>query len=107
MFGIGLPELAVIIVVALIVFGPDKLPEVGRQAGRMVHRLRTFMDSTQEDLRRELGPEFADLRLSDLDPRQAIRKHILEGWDDEPGGTSPSSSSLNAGEAPPYDVEAT
>lgn len=92
-----------IVVVALIVFGPDKLPEIGRQAGRMVRRARMFVDATQEDLRRELGPEFSDLKLTDLDPRQAIRRHILEGWDEE----APTAAPLAAGEAPPYDVEAT
>ena len=41
-FGIGLPELAVIFVVAVIVFGPDRLPEFARQAGRFVRQVRTF-----------------------------------------------------------------
>src|SRR4051794_28646471 len=78
MFGVGLPELAVILVVGMIVFGPDKLPDYARQAGRMVRQLRNLAQSAQNDLRAELGPEFADLKLTDLDPRTAIRKHILE-----------------------------
>ena len=36
MFGVGLPELAVIIVVGLLVFGPDRLPDYAKQAGREV-----------------------------------------------------------------------
>ena len=112
MFGVGLPELAVIVVVAIIVFGPDKLPDYARQAGRIVRRLRTFAESAQEDLRKELGPEYADLKLTDLDPRQAIRRHILEAMDedddrfatpDEP--TAPPV--LARGERPPFDLEAT
>lgn len=44
-FGIGLPEMAVIMVVALLVFGPKKLPEVGRSLGKAV---RGFQDASQE-----------------------------------------------------------
>ena len=112
MFGIGLPELAVIMVVAVIVFGPDKLPDLARQAGRMVRQLRKLADSAQDQLREELGPEYADLKLTDLDPRQAIRRHILEAMEDDDevvaGSTSRSAGvELAVGERPPFDDEAT
>lgn len=107
MLGIGLPELAVIFVVAVIVFGPDRLPEFARQAGRVVRQLRQFAQSTQDELRRELGPEYADLKLSDLDPRQAIRKHLLEAMEDEPVTRTATRPPLAADEAPPYDADAT
>jgi sec-independent protein translocase protein TatB len=109
-FGIGLPELAVILVVAVIVFGPDRLPEFGRQAGRFVRQVRNFARTTQDELRRELGPEYADLKLTDLDPRVAIRRHILEAIEDDepPAPVRPDPiQPLAAGEAPPYDIEAT
>ncbi|WP_310962355.1 sec-independent translocase [Nocardioides terrisoli] len=108
MFGVGLPELAVILVVALVVFGPDRLPELGRQAGRFVRQVRQFALSAQNELRRELGPEYADLKLTDLDPRQAIRRHILEALEDEdePGPTG-RSDVLARGARPPYDPEST
>ena len=108
MFGVGLPELAVILVVAVVVFGPDRLPEYARQAGRLVRQLRAFAQSAQQDLRDELGPEYADLKLTDLDPRVAIRKHILEALDEEPD-TAPAQvrDVLGPEERPPYDVEAT
>jgi len=108
MFGIGLPELAVILVVGIIVFGPDRLPDYARQAGRMVRQIRQFAQSAQTDLRNELGPEFADLKLSDLDPREMIRKHVLEGMDDEPvSKPMPSLDVLGPDEQPPYDIDAT
>ncbi|BAY84121.1 hypothetical protein NIES267_36170 [Calothrix parasitica NIES-267] len=44
-FGIGLPEMAVIMVVALLVFGPKKLPEIGRSMGKAI---RGFQDASQE-----------------------------------------------------------
>ena len=106
--GIGLPEMFVIAVVALLVFGPDRLPDFARQAGRMVHQLRTLSRQARDDIRAELGPEYADFELRDLDPRRAIRKHIMEAWDEEDAdGPASSGPSLAEGERPPYDSEAT
>jgi len=115
MFGVGLPEMAVILVVGIIVFGPDRLPDYARQAGRMLRQLRTFAQSAQNDLRNELGPEFADLKLTDLDPRVAIRKHILEAMDSDDLAESqkammaprPGGPDLEPDEKPPFDVDAT
>ncbi len=49
MFGVSLPELIIIFVVVLIVFGPDKLPEIARSFGKWTGDLRRTSDS----LRRE------------------------------------------------------
>jgi sec-independent protein translocase protein TatB len=108
-FGIGLPELMVIAVVAVVVFGPDRLPEFARQAGRFVRQMRNLAQSAQTQLRDELGPEYADLRLTDLDPRQAIRKHILEAMEEDDLAVDPlpAYEVLSQGERPPYDQEAT
>ncbi len=111
MFGVGLPEFLVLFVVAIVVFGPDRLPEFARQAGRFLHQAKQFTTSARDDIRSELGPEFADLELADLDPRKAVRKHILEAMQDEdPAETVPVKRGLRpleAGELPPYDSDAT
>ncbi|MGB3404894.1 MAG: TatA/E family twin arginine-targeting protein translocase [Microcoleaceae cyanobacterium] len=44
-FGIGLPEMAVIFILALLIFGPKKLPEIGRSLGKAI---RGFQDASQE-----------------------------------------------------------
>ena len=44
-FGIGLPEMAVIFTIALLVFGPKKLPEIGRSMGKAI---RGFQDASRE-----------------------------------------------------------
>jgi sec-independent protein translocase protein TatB len=109
-FGIGLPELLVIIVVAVIVFGPDRLPEFARQAGRLVRQVREFTNSARDDIRNELGPEFADFELTDLDPRRAMRKYIQDAWDETDDGVEPvrpGQLPLAEGELPPYDSDAT
>ncbi len=57
MFDVGFGELVVIGVVALVVFGPDKLPEVARTAGRWVGRTRRFVNQVKEDIDREVRME--------------------------------------------------
>jgi sec-independent protein translocase protein TatB len=110
-FGVGLPEFAVLAFVAVLVFGPDKLPELARQAGVMVKKFRNLANAARDELRSELGPDYADLELRDLDPRTIVKRHIAEALeeDDEPArpprrrGQRP----LEDGEVPPYDADAT
>jgi sec-independent protein translocase protein TatB len=76
MLGIGLPELVIIIVIALVVLGPERLPELGRQVGTFVRTARRMYSN----LRAELGPEFDDIEqgireLRSLDPRQQMRDY--------------------------------
>ncbi|MFZ2503027.1 MAG: sec-independent translocase [Nocardioides sp.] len=111
MFGMGLPELTVILVVAVLVFGPDRLPELARQAGRFVRQARAMANSARDDLRRELGPEYADLELRDLDPRVLVRKHILDVAAEEPEAprTPPASPRFarEPGTPTPFDPDST
>jgi sec-independent protein translocase protein TatB len=108
MFGVGLPELMVIAFVAILVFGPDKLPDFARQAGRMARKAREFAHEARDELREELGPEYADLSLRDLDPRTIVKKHIVEamneGMNERP---RPTAVPLASGERPPFDNDAT
>jgi sec-independent protein translocase protein TatB len=109
MFGVGLPELAVIAFVAILVFGPDKLPDYARQAGRLVRQVRDFANQARDELREELGPDYADLDLRDLDPRNIVKKHIMEAMNEDDDGPAARNQvrPLAAGERPPYDVDAT
>lgn len=114
MFGIGLSELAVIALVAVVVFGPDKLPGLAKQAGQWVKMARRFAHQARDELRTELGPEYADLELRDLDPRTIVRKHIIEAMEDDEDEDDEEvrprrrrQRPLDEGEVPPYDVEAT
>lgn len=82
MFDIGTGELLTLAIVALLVFGPERLPEMAAKAGRLVRQLRSMADGARSELSEQLGPEFSDLKLSDLQPRNLVRKHLLDGLDD-------------------------
>lgn len=109
MFGIGFAELAVIAFVAVLVLGPDRLPELARQAARLLHRARVLANNARDELRDELGPEYADLDLRDLDPRKIISRQIREALEEVEAEEAAAKvpKPLLAGEVPPYDSEAT
>ncbi|MBD2444625.1 TatA/E family twin arginine-targeting protein translocase [Dolichospermum sp. FACHB-1091] len=52
-FGIGLPEMAVIMVVALLIFGPKKLPEIGRSLGKTIRSFQEASNEFQTEFKRE------------------------------------------------------
>ena len=106
MFDVGLLELAVIALVAVIVLGPDRLPDLARQAAQLLHRARGLATNARDELRNELGPEYSDLQLRDLDPRAIVRKHISEAMLEVDREQS-KLPTLPAGQVPPYAVEAT
>ena len=83
MFGIGFTELIIILIVALLVVGPDRLPELARQLGTVVRDLRHMYNN----LRSDLGPEFDEIEqglreLRSLDPRQQVRDYSRALLDD-------------------------
>ncbi|MFF5423189.1 MULTISPECIES: sec-independent translocase [unclassified Streptomyces] len=78
---IGALELVTLVVLAVLVFGPDKLPKVIQDVSRFIRKVRDFSDSAKEDIRSELGPEFKNFEFEDLNPKTFIRKQ-LDGNED-------------------------
>ena len=81
MFDIGAPEFLLLIGAAIILFGPEKLPEFARKAARVVNYVRNIAGNAQQQLGKELGPEFENLDVRDLNPKTFIQKHLLADVD--------------------------
>ncbi|MFI7097906.1 sec-independent translocase [Streptomyces sp. NPDC050161] len=75
---IGLPELAALAILGVLIFGPDKLPKVIQDVASFIRKVRAFSDNAKEDIRSELGPEFKDFEFEDLKPQNFVRKHVLD-----------------------------
>jgi sec-independent protein translocase protein TatB len=109
---LGWGELAVLLVLALFVFGPERLPTMAAEAGRALRKVRLYAKGMTDDLRTELGPELGDVDLASLNPRTFVAKHLLadDDEDDEPvvrDRRPPASAPLAAGEAAPWDPDTT
>ena len=72
------PEFALLLVLAVILFGPERLPDLARKAARLLNFLRGAANNAQQQLTKELGPEFENLDFRDLNPRSFIQKNLLD-----------------------------
>jgi sec-independent protein translocase protein TatB len=75
---INAPEFVLLLVIAVILFGPERLPDLARKAARLVRYLRTVAGNAQQQLSKELGPEFENVDLRDLNPKAFVQKHLLD-----------------------------
>jgi len=116
-FDLSITKLLVLAVLAIVIFGPDQLPRIASQAGRTLRELRRLAQGATDELREGLGPDFADFDVTDLHPKNFVRKHLMDGFEDftEPPdiptadaeAVAPLPGGLAPGENPPYDSEAT
>jgi sec-independent protein translocase protein TatB len=97
MFNIGPLEFMVLAIVGLVVLGPDRLPGLARDAARMLRSLREMATGARQQLREELGPEFADVDLRSLNPRTAVQRAVF--GDDLPDLRKYDPRRLNPGAA--------
>lgn len=77
MAGINASELVVLLVVAAVVLGPERLPQYAQQLARLVRELRRMAQGAGDSVRRELGPEFDEVDWRKLDPRQYDPRRIV------------------------------
>ncbi|MFH8379541.1 sec-independent translocase [Kitasatospora sp. NPDC018058] len=82
---VGGLEILTLIVMAIIIFGPDKLPKLIQDTMGFIRKVRSFADNAKEDIRSELGPEFKDFEFEDLNPKTFVRKQLMGGEEDPLG----------------------
>ncbi|WP_329293329.1 Sec-independent protein translocase TatB [Streptomyces sp. NBC_01455] len=76
---IGPLEVVTLVVLAVILVGPDKLPRMLSDTLRTLRKLRELSQSAQASMRDELPAEFQDLSLDDLNPKTLLAKNLLGG----------------------------
>jgi sec-independent protein translocase protein TatB len=97
-------HILVLVVVGLVILGPERLPGAIRWTSNALRQARDYLSGVTNQLREDLGPEFDDLRgpiselqrLRGMSPRAALTKHLLDGDDsiftgnfDEPANGAP------------------
>jgi sec-independent protein translocase protein TatB len=75
--GINGSEFLVLLAVAAVVLGPERLPQYTQQLTRLIRELRRMAQGAQEKVREELGPDFDDVDWRKLDPRQYDPRRIV------------------------------
>ena len=114
---IGWPELVVAALAALFIFGPERLPDLAKDAASGLKRVRTAVTGIREQVNDSLGddlPELRDLDLRKYHPRTFLRDQLL--GDDGPTVHRGSATAAGAPAAarprdratpPPFDPDAT
>lgn len=87
MFGINGGELIILIVLAVLILGPEKLPEYARKTGDWIRALRRMAEGAKSQFKEETGTDFDEIDWSKYDPRQydprrIIREALAEPMDD-------------------------
>ncbi|ADD40419.1 Sec-independent protein translocase subunit TatB [Stackebrandtia nassauensis] len=73
-------EIVVLLLVALFIIGPERLPKVLKSVGNGIRKLRRMASNATADISKEVGH---DIDITDLHPKTFIRKHVLSAADEE------------------------
>ena len=93
---VGWGEMGVLLLLALFVFGPERLPGLAQDAGRALRKARLVLKGMTDDLKADLGPEMGDLAA--LHPKKFVESIFA---DEEPPSSVPPPSLARASVLPP------
>ena len=82
-FDFGAGEILGLAILAMVLVGPDKLPQFAVEAARIVKKLRNLATTATNELKENLGPGFEDLKPTDLNPKTFVKNQITNMLDDE------------------------
>ena len=82
-FDFGAGEVIGLALLAMILLGPDKLPQFAVDAAKMVKKIKNFASTATNELKENLGPGFEDLQPSDLHPKTFIKKQLATALDED------------------------
>jgi len=74
MFGLGVTEILVILIVAFLLFGPQQLPEVGRQVGKAIKGLKDFTEDVKKTVEPELNLMQAEVKSVEQDLESSMKE---------------------------------
>ena len=77
MAGVNGWEFILLIVLAVVILGPERLPEYAAKLGRMVRQIRAMAEGAKGQLREQMGPDFDDIDWRQYDPRQYDPRRIV------------------------------
>ncbi len=72
MFGIGIPELIIILIVAFVVVGPERLPKLARSLGKGLYELRRATEGVRETIKKE--GEYFEESLTDQEEKRGEKE---------------------------------
>ena len=75
-FGVGLPEVTVILILALLIFGPKKLPELGKQLGKTLKSLKKASNEFQNEIDQVMNEEVKDEFPKSIESNQTNQEKI-------------------------------
>ena len=76
MFNIGGGEILALLVIGMILIGPDRLPNIAADAARLLIKVKNMAQNATNELKDNLGPGYEDMQVKDLHPKALIKKHI-------------------------------
>ena len=82
-FDFGAGELVGLAILAMILIGPERLPNLAVDAAKFVKRIREMASKATGELKDNLGPGFEDLKPTDLNPKSFIKKQLSSVLDDD------------------------
>jgi len=119
MFDIGFWELSLILVIALLVVGPEKLPRLARSAGMWMGKMRHFVRSVQTDIKKELAAEELKRTLAEQAKSTGLHdivedtghiasdteQYLNDPLESEPPAETESPSTRGKTTEPPHDAD--